>query len=168
MLLTAAGFLFGRSCATASSGDSAKGPRGRIVVISTTIMCVAGGFWIWAALLSMTRHLDLGIIIFCFALLAGMVARVAALRLAPRMVCCSRVLLPLSCLLVAASYGVLGMYASPVPWTLPVYFWLGVVWWTVAGLSSFVLARGLMREARIRTTSKYEGVTVFGREVDAH
>merc|ERR1712226_1112740 len=97
------------------------------------------------------------------AFFASVLARIAALGLASRAVWYARVLWPLACLLVAANYG-LGVYARPPPWTMPIYFALGLIWWMIAACTSLALAGGLAQEAELQKDTKYEDVTVIGGE----
>jgi hypothetical protein len=161
VIFTFIGLVFGRGCSSASFGADVKGARSRVIVMSTVVLCVAVPYWIWAAVLCTTRRLDLGVVSFLVAIAASFLARVAALRLTPGIVCCSRICWPLACLLVAANYG-LGIHSRPVPWTLEAYYWMGLVWWVLAALSILALSGGLSREAQIRKDSKYSEASVVG------
>lgn len=162
VILTFTSPVFGRACANTALEDP-KGPRSRVIIISTVIMCVSLCYWVWAAVITLMRHFDLGIASFAVTFWAGFLARYGAIELRPCVVCWQRLLLPLACLVVTATYGY-AIHTAPMQRTLVLYYWIGAIWWVLAAFCSLSLGGGLRREANIRTARKYDDVDVIGAE----
>jgi len=131
---------------------------------TVTTGLVALVFWVWAAVVCATRHLDLGAVSFALVLLSSLLGFWAVRQDNPLIARWYRRLMPASCISVASNY-VAGIVMVRRPWTLIAYFAVGAAWWTCASFIAKHFAASFVEEAEAKESANAagEGAEMVGR-----